>query len=152
MRLTDQDDKGNWCLEGLQWERLRAGETITEEMSQIIHEALCKLREYENTEMTPEEVKSLTNFEETQTYRLLVKLNEEQEKHKWVPITEALPDPDKQVLLSFSNASFVMIGRYTVDDDDGGTFRVGDMDETFVEHDVFVNAWMKLPEPYREDE
>ena len=42
-----------------------------------------------------------------------------------------------------------MIGRYTVDDDDGGTFRVGDEDESFVEHDLYVNAWMPLPEPYK---
>ena len=44
-----------------------------------------------------------------------------------------------------------MIGRYTVDDVDGGTFRVGDEDESFCEHDLYVNAWMPLPEPYKED-
>lgn len=62
---------------------------------------------------------------------------------------ERLPDPDEYVLVSFENFSLPMIGRYTVDDDDSGTFRIGDDDDSFVKHDLFVNAWMPLPEPYR---
>ena len=76
---------------------------------------------------------------------------EERDKHRFIPITEKLPDPDEHVLLSFENANFVMIGRYTVDDEDSGTFRIGDDDESFTENDMYVNAWMKLPEPYREE-
>lgn len=70
---------------------------------------------------------------------------------KWIPVSKKLPDVDVLVLLSFENANFVMIGRYTVDDEDNGTFRVGDDYESFTEHDMFVNAWMPLPEPYREE-
>ena len=44
-----------------------------------------------------------------------------------------------------------MIGRYTADTDDGGTFRVGDDDESFIEHDLYVNTWMLLPELYRKE-
>lgn len=44
-----------------------------------------------------------------------------------------------------------MIGRYTVDDDGGGTFRVGDEDDSFIEHDLYVNAWMPLPKRYAEE-
>ncbi len=44
-----------------------------------------------------------------------------------------------------------MIGRYTVDGDGGGTFRIGDEDESFIEHDLYVNAWMPLPECYKEE-
>lgn len=66
----------------------------------------------------------------------------------WIPVDEKLPDPDTLILVSFENFSVPMIGRYTVDDDDGGTFRIGDEDETFVEHDLFVNAWMPLPKCY----
>lgn len=43
-----------------------------------------------------------------------------------------------------------MIGRYTVDDDDNGTFRVGDEDDSFSEHDLYVDAWMELPKCYKE--
>lgn len=59
---------------------------------------------------------------------------------RWVPINVELPDKDEHVLLSFSNASFVMIGRYAVDDEGNGVFRVGDEDETFIEHNMYVNA------------
>lgn len=72
-------------------------------------------------------------------------------KSQWIPVSERLPDPDKHILVSFENFSLPMIGRYTVDDDDGGTFRVGDENESFIEHDLYVNAWMKLPECYKED-
>lgn len=69
----------------------------------------------------------------------------------WIPVEERLPEPDHHVMLSFANASFVMIGRYTTDDDEGGAFMIGDIDESFLEHDLYTNAWMPLPEPYKED-
>lgn len=71
------------------------------------------------------------------------------EQSQWIPVDEKLPDPDELILLSFENFTVPMIGRYTVDDDDPGTFRVGDMDESFVENDLYVNAWMPLPEPWK---
>lgn len=72
------------------------------------------------------------------------------EQSRWIPVDEKLPDPDELILLSFENFTVPMIGRYTVDDDDSGTFRVGDTDENFVENDLYVNAWMPLPEPWKE--
>lgn len=69
----------------------------------------------------------------------------------WIPLDERLPDPDEHVLLSFENCSEPIIGRYTVDDDDGGTFRIGDEDKSFIEYDLFVNAWMPLPESMRDE-
>ena len=71
--------------------------------------------------------------------------------NEWIPVSERLPDVDEYILVSFENFSTPMIGRYTVDDDDGGTFRVGDEDDSFVQHDLYVNAWQPLPEPYREE-
>lgn len=94
------------------------------------------------------------------TYDIVIHCETEEEQKKaikrlkstnWIPIDERLPDPDKHILVSLFNFSLPMIGRYTVDDDDGGTFRVGDEDESFVEHDLYVNAWMPLPKPYKED-
>ena len=82
---------------------------------------------------------------------LLDDLEEDEKENGWIPVGERMPDPDKHILVSFFNFSLPMIGRYTVDDDDGGTFRVGDEDESFVEHDLYVNAWMPLPKPYKED-
>lgn len=73
------------------------------------------------------------------------------EKNGWIPVDELLPDPDKYLLISFKNFSVPMVGRYTADDEDNRTFRIGDDDETFKENDLFVNAWMYLPKCYRKE-
>ena len=83
--------------------------------------------------------------------QLLNDLEQDEKENGWIPVSERLPDPDKCILVSFFNSSIPMIGRYTVDDDDGGTFRVGDEDESFGEHGLYVNAWMELPKCYKED-
>ena len=94
------------------------------------------------------------------TYDIVIHCETEEERKKaierlkstnWIPVDERLPDQDEHILVSFINFSLPMIGRYTVDDDDGGTFRVGDEDESFCEHDLYVNVWMPLPKPYKED-
>ena len=81
-----------------------------------------------------------------------IKNSLEKLKNPWIPVSERLPDVDEYIIVSFENFSVPMIGRYTVDDDDSGTFRIGDEDESFVENDLYVIAWMPLPEPYRESE
>ena len=70
----------------------------------------------------------------------------------WIPVKERLPETDDYILLSFSNFSLPMVGRYE-EDSDGGAFYLGDCDEedTCISQDLFVNAWMPLPEPYREE-
>lgn len=71
-------------------------------------------------------------------------------KEKWIPVEERLPEDDRYILLSFSNFSLPAVGRYE-SDERGGAFYLGDCDEedTCVANDLFVNAWMPLPEPYR---
>lgn len=94
-------------------------------------------------------------FEEYSAGYILMDVIEEIDKMpkvgEWIPVAEQLPDVDKYILVSFENFSLPMIGRYTVDDNDSGTFRVGDEDDSFVQHDLYVNAWMPLPELYREE-
>lgn len=104
-------------------------------------ELINRLAEYEDTGLRPQEIYELKA-------RTILKSMEMQ----WIPVEERLPDPDKYVLVSFENFSLPMIGRYTVDDDDGGTFRIGDDDDSFLQHDLFVNAWMSVPEPYRTED
>lgn len=67
---------------------------------------------------------------------------------EWIDIDVELPKDDRYILLSFSNFSVPLVGRYE-EDENGGSFYVGDDTETCSSHDVFVNAWMSLPEPYR---
>lgn len=75
---------------------------------------------------------------------------EKEEFGRWVPCSERLPEPDEYILLSFSNYSGLVLGRYE-EDDGGGTFYEGDSLTPLTQYDVFVNAWMPLPKPYRED-
>ena len=79
----------------------------------------------------------------------LAKLEDEEESGGWIPCGERLPEPDEYILLSFSNYSGLVLGRYE-EDDGGGAFYEGDSLTPLTQYDVFVNAWMPLPEPYRE--
>lgn len=75
---------------------------------------------------------------------------DDEKENGWIPVSERLPDPDKYILVSFENFPIPMIGIYTVDDDDGGAFRISDEDDSFLEHGLYVDAWMELPKRYKE--
>lgn len=70
----------------------------------------------------------------------------------WIPCSEQIPNTDKYILVSFENSTIPDIGRYEADKDGNGAFYPGDDEKSYVEYDLFVNAWMPLPEPYRESE
>ena len=70
---------------------------------------------------------------------------------QWIPVTERLPDPESYILVSFENYILPDIATYRVDEDGSGAFYPGDEDYTYLSAGVFVNAWMPLPEPYREE-
>lgn len=70
---------------------------------------------------------------------------------EWIPVEERYPNNNDYVLLSFSNMSGVEIGRYE-EDEEGGAFYLGDEDVSCSSQYIFVNAWMPLPEPYKESE
>ena len=73
-----------------------------------------------------------------------------QAKQFWIPITERLPETDDYILISFENFNVPQVGRYEADEDGGGEFYPGDEDFTYKSIDLYVNAWMPLPEPYRQ--
>lgn len=64
---------------------------------------------------------------------------------EWNP-SEEPPVSGKYVLLSFENFSNPLVGRY---EDGGGTYYVGDDEESCISQDIIVNAWMPLPELYK---
>lgn len=72
--------------------------------------------------------------------------------HSWIPVEERLPEDDRYILLSFENFSLPLVGRYE-ENEEGGAFYIGDCDEedTCISNDLYINAWMSLPEPYRPD-
>ena len=68
---------------------------------------------------------------------------------KWIPIAEKAPEDESYVLVSFENATMVDIARYEADDE-GGSFYPGDDEDPYSKYGIYVNAWMPLPELYRE--
>lgn len=72
-------------------------------------------------------------------------------KSEWIPISERLPEDESYILVSFENCTMPDIARYE-ENDEGGTFYPGDDEKSYSSYGIFVNAWMPLPEPYREDD
>lgn len=81
----------------------------------------------------------------------LAMYEDQEEKGRWIPISEQLPDPDEYVLLSFENYTMAAIGRYEKNEDGSGNFYEGDDEKTLLSYGLYVNAWMSLSEPYREE-
>ena len=73
----------------------------------------------------------------------------EQYNNGWIPCEEKYPDTNDYILISFSNFSIPVVGRYE-EDKDGGAFYVGDEDVSCVAQDLFVNALQPLPPAYKE--
>ena len=67
----------------------------------------------------------------------------------WIPIAERLPETDDYILISFENFNVPQVGRYEADEDGGREFYPGDEDFTYKSIDLYVNAWMPLPQPWK---
>lgn len=71
-------------------------------------------------------------------------LFETKELNGWHEVFEddpdSFPDDDRLILVSFSNYTVPLLGRFI-----DGAFYVGDMDETFLSNDLFVDGWWELP-------
>lgn len=106
-------------------------------------ELVARLAEYEDTGVTPQEIYSM------KAGTILKAIG-----NQWIPVEERLPEKNDYVLMSFDNFSLPLVGRYESDEDGSGAWYLGDCDEndTCVSNDLFVNAWMPLPEPYRQEE
>lgn len=74
--------------------------------------------------------------------------NEQEWYQGWIPITEAFPENSDDIILSFEKYSTTAVGRYK-EDEEGGTFYMYD-GVACLEYGLFVNAWMPMPEVYRE--
>lgn len=56
VRLTEKSKTGLWHLRGVSWEQLREGHRITKTENEKIYGALCKLKDYEDSGMNPDQV------------------------------------------------------------------------------------------------
>ena len=57
-RLTKKEVSGKWQVNGISWEKLQKGETITEDVSQRLYGCLCKPKDYEDSGMSPDQLES----------------------------------------------------------------------------------------------
>lgn len=81
---------------------------------------------------------------------LLADLEQDEKENGWIPVSERLPEPGKDVAVLLKD--FIpAIGRYEVIRDGIGAFVVPGQIETPVEFRLPVTAWTPLPEPYKED-
>ncbi len=69
----------------------------------------------------------------------------------WIPVEERFPKTKGYILLSFENFSIPLVGRFE-EDQNGGSFFVGDEEESCSSQNMLVNAWRLLPKPYRPEE
>ena len=58
-RLTQKDDSENWSVKGLPWKDTYSGQVITKNTEEKIYGALCKLKDYEESGLNPEQVQQL---------------------------------------------------------------------------------------------
>lgn len=117
-RLTGRNEKGELLFDE---EQVYAGK---------FYEAASALEEYENTGLTPEQVREL------------------QERQRWIPVSERLPEKEKFYLVTFVKYS----GEYDIEYcyfECGKWFIVADGENIgWREEMKSVVAWMPLPEPY----
>lgn len=130
-RLTERDKVGNWGLKRIQWENLLIGVPIARETYEALYGALCKLRDYEDTGLSPADVEELRR---------------QQRRYNWIPVEERLPEEDERVMISTKNG-VVKEGTYT--ERYGYTMRKGFFTENCFEDLQGVTAWQPLPEPYK---
>lgn len=151
-RLTEKDEQGNWRLKGLPWKCLRLGEVITTTVYDRLYGALCKLKDYEDTGLSPEDAERLNDFERSQMADLLKKLDEERSRHRWISVEEQLPYPEEMVLVQISGKPVenitlhdaLKLAEYNRDE--------GWILEAYPEwEEAAPVAWMSLPELYRKE-
>lgn len=122
-RLTERDKVGNWGLKRIQWENLLIGVPITRETYEALYGALCKLRDYEDTGLSPADVEELRR-----------------QQDRWIPVEERLLE-DGTYLCTFVGE---LVGQ-----EDPFTGMCGIENGIWDEPDCVI-AWQPLPEPYGE--
>ncbi len=151
-RLTEMDDLGNWGLKGLRWQQLHVGQTITKEVHEKLYGALYKLKDYEETGLSPEEVERVDTFVGSQVEHILLELQKERGKHRWIPVEERLPEDNNE---DFYDSVIVTLDSGRVAE---GCYRKADKEwwvdapdgQHFSENQTgHVVAWQSLPKPYK---
>lgn len=107
------------------------------------------LREYKEPYAT-------VDYATKEDFEFVKKAVEFYKKMQWIPAVNT-PEVDEEgyserILLNFENASIHEIGRYIEDGDGGCAYYIGDDTKPCSIYGLFVDAWMPLPERYKEDD
>ena len=92
-RLTEKDAQGNWCLKGVRWEQLRAGQVLTRDVAERLYGALSKLRDYEDTGTSPDDIENVLE----DRIKLFGFIADCAIELRWIPVEEKLPEKDEWV-------------------------------------------------------
>ena len=120
----------------------------------IVQDVSAKQVKYEDEWVDRDAIYLYTDEKEAEAKARQLRNQRKRLKSGWIPVTERVPENDDYVLMSFENFSLPLVGRYMDDEKLGGAWYLGDCfdEDTCLANDLFVNAWMPLPKPYREDE
>lgn len=127
---------------------------VLEKAKELVDEIYSCMTKVENCETLSEEVAEqevvLVKAGSDRYIKLNGVLSEEQiQEVSWIPIEEKLPPQDTYILLSFSNYTMPVIGRYEEDENGNGNFYDGDDEPPLISYELYVNAWQPLPENYK---
>lgn len=89
-RLTETDKYGNWGLRELLWNKLYVGASITQETYEVLYGAFCKLKDYEDTGLSPADVEELRR-----------------QQDRWIPVEERLPKEEMPVWVTVKHSSWI---------------------------------------------
>lgn len=152
-RLTEKNDNKIYTLKEMEWNPpllVWSGCTIFD----VLYRAIQKLGAYEDTGLMPDEIGKLnaeTQEEARKMLKKVAKLSEKiekaQERTRWIPVTERLPESGSMVLVSLEGISIPDIAECGGTSQEGIKFRPVDNDFAYAKGIV---AWMPLPEPYEE--
>ena len=132
-RLTERDAQGNWALKGVNWPQLRIGQPITKELQQKLYGALFKLMQYENTELSPDQVETL------------------KEDNEWITVGAAMPRENTVKMRNSNKYSDRVLVTIEFKDHQQVSIAHTKNEEWITNTRGNVTAWKPLPEPYKED-
>lgn len=135
-RLTEKINNWRWRLKGVNRKQITPGAEITDEVWRKLYGALCRLKDYEDTGLMPDEIERMKG----------------KERQQWISVEERLPEENKSVLLYMKSRS-----------SSGTCIQTGSIDKGFwftqsypgfqglANREFHVMAWMPLPGPYTEE-
>ena len=139
-RLIETDKYGNWGLKEIPWENLLVGTPITWDTYEALYGALRKLKDYEDTGLSPAEVEELCR-----------------QQDRWLPVEERLPEEEMLVWVTVKHSSwisdygsdFISKEEWGYHPESSGTYK-GKYEEGIWWYEDEENEWIRCDEPGEE--